>query len=73
MTGNELGGGIMTRKTKELREFEPILAKNGFRLARTNGSHFVYINRTTHRHISVNKDLNRMVRERLIKENGLEV
>ncbi len=63
----------MPHKTKELREFEPILLRNGFRLARTNGSHFVYINRTTHKHISVNKDLNRMVRERLIKENELEV
>ncbi len=63
----------MSHKTKQLREFEPILLRNGFRLARTNGSHFVYINRNTHKHISVNKDLNRMVRERLIKEYELEV
>ena len=61
------------RLTKEMREFVPILRKNGYTHARTNGSHFVYINRTTHRHISVNKKLNRMVRERLIKENNLEV
>ena len=61
------------RLTKSLREFIPILNKNGFKLARTNGSHFVFVNRVTHRHISVNKDLNKMVRLRLIKENHLEV
>lgn len=61
------------RLTKEMREFVPILRKNGYIKARSSGSHFIYINRTTHKHISVNKNLNRMVRERLIKENDLEV
>jgi predicted RNA binding protein YcfA (HicA-like mRNA interferase family) len=61
------------RISKEMREFVPVLHKNGFRLARSHGSHFVYINRITHKHISVNKNLNRMVMERLIKENNLEV
>ena len=61
----------MRRKTKQLREFEPILLRNGFYFARCKGSHFTYINRTSHKIIVVNKDLNRMVRERLIKENNL--
>ena len=61
------------RKTKQLREFEPILLRNGYRFARSNGSHFIYMNRITRKTITVNKDLNRMVRERLIKENNLEV
>lgn len=61
------------RLTKEMREFVPILRKNGYTKARSKGSHFTYINRTIHRTITVNKDLNRMVRERLIKEYGLEV
>lgn len=61
------------RLTKEMREFVPILRKNGYSYARSNGSHFVYINRTTHKHITINKNLNRMVKERLIKENSLEV
>lgn len=61
------------RLTKEMREFVPILRKNGYTFARSRGSHFVYINRVTHRHIVVNKDLNKMVKERLIKENNLEV
>lgn len=61
------------RLTKEMREFIPILRKKGYTFARSRGSHFVYINRVTHKHIVINKDLNRMVKERLIKENGLEV
>ena len=63
----------MCRKTKQLREFEPILLRNGYRFARCSGSHFTYINRTSHRIITVNKDLNKMVKERLIKEYDLEV
>lgn len=71
---NQKGSETMSeRLTKEMREFIPILRKNGYIKARSKGSHFVYINRTTHKHISVNKDLNKMVRERLIKENNLEV
>lgn len=61
------------RKPKKMREFEPILLRNGFYEVRSKGSHFVYINRTTHKHITINKNLNRMVRERLIKEYNLEV
>lgn len=61
------------KRTKQLREFEQILSRNGYKFARCNGSHFIYMNRTTHKTIAVNKDLNRMVRERLIKENNLEV
>lgn len=60
------------RKTKQLREFEPILYRNGYRFVRYKGSHFIYMNRTSHKIITVNKDLNRMVRERLIKENKLQ-
>lgn len=63
----------MHRLTKEMCEFVPILRKNGYTKARSKGSHTVYVNRATHKHISINKDLNRMVRERLIKENNLEV
>ena len=61
------------RKTKQMREFDPILEKNGYRFARCKGSHSVYINRKTHRMISVNKDLNKMVRQKLINMYELEV
>lgn len=60
------------RVTKAVREFEPLLLKNGFVYKRTKGSHSIYENPKTHRTITINKDLNRMVRERLIKENNLE-
>ena len=57
------------RKTKQMREFVPILEHNGYREIRSNGSHFIYSNGTNQ--ITVNKDLNKMVRKRLIKENNL--
>lgn len=56
-------------KPKRLREFEPILKANDYREIRSNGSHFIYSNGTNK--ITVNKDLNKMVRKRLIKENNL--
>lgn len=55
--------------TKELRDFADILKSNGYCEVRSNGSHFIYSNGTNQ--ITVNKDLNRMVRKRLIKENNL--
>ena len=57
------------RKPKNLREFEPILKANGYREIRSRGSHFMYGNGKNH--ITVNKDLNKMVQLRLIKENNL--
>ena len=57
------------RKTKQMREFEPILKANGYHEIRSRGSHFIYSNGTNQ--ITVNKDLNKMVRRRLIKENNL--
>lgn len=57
------------RKLKNLREFEPILKANGYREIRSRGSHFMYGNGKNH--ITVNKDLNKMVQLRLIKENNL--
>lgn len=56
-------------KTKQVREFEKILKANGYYLVRINSSHFIYSN--GHNQITVNKDLNKMVRLRLIKENKL--
>ena len=52
-----------------MRGFVPILKRNGYRLDRINGSHFIYSNGNNS--ITVNKDLNKMVRKRLIKENNL--
>ncbi len=57
------------KRPKKLREFEKILSRNGYHELRSNGSHFIYTNGK--KKISVNKDLNEMVRKRLIKENKL--
>ena len=60
----------MQRMTKEMREFIPILIRNGYHEIRSRGSHFTYSNGINQ--ITVNKDLNKMVRRRLIKENNLK-
>lgn len=60
------------RLTKELREFEKILNRNGYEYVRAKGSHYIYTNRLTHKTIPVNIFLNRMVRERLIREYNLQ-
>ena len=52
------------------KEMQKILKKNGYRLDRQNGDHFVYI-KEHHNHISINRKLNPMVARRLVKENGL--
>lgn len=56
-------------KPKRLQEFEPILKANGYHEIRSRGSHFIYGNGKNQ--ITVNKDLNKMVQLRLIKENNL--
>ena len=61
------------RKPKEIRMFERLLFRNCFKYVpgRGDGSHYYYVNLENGNHISVGKDLNRMVKERLIKENNL--
>ena len=53
------------------REFGKLLNNNGYRHVRTKGSHSVYSNGD--RTLTVNKGINRMVVQRLIKEYELEV
>ena len=59
----------MRRKPKAIRSFIKMLISNGYYEMRSKGSHFIYTNGVNH--ITVNKDLNRMVQRRLIKENDL--
>lgn len=60
----------MTRikQSKEMREIIPILIQNGYSYVRAKGSHFVYVNKQTGRHVTINKNLNREVKARLLKE-----
>lgn len=53
------------------RSFGKLLKNNGYKLDRTCGSHFIYVGKSGT--ISVNRNLNRMVAQRLIKQYGLEV
>lgn len=60
----------MHRVSKEMRDIDKLLRINGYHEARCRGHH-TYINRNTHRIVTVNNKLNAMVRERLIKEYDL--
>ena len=62
----------MKKKIYTAKEFYKLLYANGYALVRQNGgSHFIFRHLGTGRTISVNKNLNRMVAQRLIKENNL--
>lgn len=53
------------------REFIRLLKNNGYNYIRTNGSHQLY--RKGNASVVVPIHLNRMIAQRLIKENGLNV
>lgn len=54
-----------------IREFRTELNKKGYVYVRTNGSHDIYKHDASGRTLSVNKKLNKMVMQRLLKEiNG---
>lgn len=48
----------MSRIPKALREFMPTLKQNGYVKVRTTGSHYVFMNRETHRIMVVNIGVN---------------
>lgn len=58
-------------KTKQHRETEVMLRKNGYERISSRGDHFKYSNGK--RTIVIPGGCNRMVMRRLIKENNLEV
>ncbi len=57
---------------KEFLEMKVILRDNGYHEDRRKGSHFIFTN-DAGKTISINKDLNQMVKRRLIKENNLKI
>ncbi len=59
----------MRAKTYDFRGFKKILIANGYKLDRSRGSHFVY--KKDGRNVVFNKDLNKFVARRLIKEYEL--
>lgn len=56
--------------SKEFRDFTKLLNNNGYKCDRIKGSHYIFENEKGNT-ISVPKDLNRMIKFRLIKENNL--
>lgn len=58
-------------KVYSTREFIQILKKNGFTYNRSKGDHLIF--KRGIKTITINRGLNRMVAQRLIKENNLEV
>ena len=51
------------------REFCGTLRKNGYEIDRVKGSHYIFTNGTNT--IAVNKDIRKIMCQRLIKENSL--
>lgn len=60
---------MRTTKVYNYREFAEILQKNGFVIKRYNGDHAIFVR--DGKHVAVARKLNRMICERLIKENNL--
>lgn len=59
----------MKGRNENCMKMDKLLRKNDYRMVRTKGSHFIYTNGL--RTVSVNKDLNKCVFSRLVKENEL--
>ena len=62
----------MTRLTKEMRDIVPILKRNGYVPVRSKGSRFIFKNRTTHRTMTISKNLKWMIWEEIVKDYNLE-
>ena len=58
------------KMSNEFRKFTRMLTDNGYKRTRIRGSHYIFENAEGNS-ITVNKDINRMVKARLIKENHL--
>lgn len=61
-------------KTKNwsTREFTKILSNNGYKYLRGHGDHYIYYNEEINRKIVINKNINKMVCRRLLKEYDLK-
>ena len=55
------------------REIKRILKKNGYHVDRTKGDHEIWVSDSSTRHITIpHNNINRMVWQRLVKENNLQ-
>lgn len=58
------------KKIYDIRSFIKLLKKNGYFLVRTTGGHFIFKN-SEDKTICVNKNLGKMLAQRLIKQYNL--
>lgn len=71
--GKSKGKSKTKMKVYNTREAMKIARKNGWELVRTKADHYIYEHPDHNKHLTINKNLNRMVFERLIKEYGLDL
>lgn len=55
------------------REARRIAVKNGWKLVRWNGSHYIYKHPNNDKILTIAKDLNRMVWERCVEEYNIDL
>lgn len=65
--------GLPNHLSKQMREFLPILEANEYEYRRSNGSHFMFVNRENGKTLVINTKLNKMVKRKLIRQYQLEV
>ena len=71
LVGNELKTKYIM-KVYNCREIKRILKENGYHVERTKGDHEIWMSEKSGRHITIpTKNINRMVWQRLVKENNL--
>ena len=71
--GKSIGKNKTKMKTYNAREAKKIARKNGWYLVRVNGSHHIYKHPDSEKILTISKDLNRMVFERLVNEYELDL
>lgn len=61
---------LKSKKIFDARNFKRLLVANGYQYKRSNGDHMIYSNGRNNITFTT-RNLNRMIVQRLIKENGL--
>ena len=69
--GKSVGKSKTKMKVYNTREAKQILARNGWIYARSSGDHTIY--KKDNKTIWIAKDLNRMIWQRLVKENDINL
>lgn len=69
--GKSKGKSKTKMKVYNTREAKRILSKNGWNYARSSGDHTIY--KKDNKTIWIAKDLNRMIWQRLVKENDINL